>query len=63
MILTNRRACVGCATPTTRRSLSATGGNALAAYLAADAALAYVADAERELADIQVRMGRLITPP
>ena len=38
-------------------------GNALAAYLATDAALAYVADAERELAEIQVRMGRLITPP
>ena len=36
---------------------------ALAALLAAEAALDYVADAQRELGDVQALVVRLITPP
>jgi hypothetical protein len=37
--------------------------NLLAAYAAVDAAAVSIADAERELADVQVLLARLITPP
>jgi hypothetical protein len=36
---------------------------ALTAVLAAEAALAYVADAQRELGDVQALVARLLTPP
>jgi hypothetical protein len=35
----------------------------LAAHVAADAAAAYIADAERELADLRALVARRITPP